>query len=101
MGQEPTFILVEENILENGKMIRGMDKEHIIIVMGINMLENGKMISTMGKEKKFGVMVVNMKVNGIMGYQKIIRIKVNHINQPLLGWYAEFKKSVKTVQELV
>ena len=40
-----------------------MEKEHIIIIMEINILENGKKVESMEREYFIGLMVQDMKEN--------------------------------------
>ena len=49
-----------------GLMINRLDMGHIYIQMEQDMMENGKVISKMEKEKKIGLMVLHMKVNMLM-----------------------------------
>ena len=50
METEPTYGLMEKNMLEGGKTAIKMDKELIYGLMEKNMLENIKMMNFMGKE---------------------------------------------------
>ena len=44
MDKEYVLILMERNMMENGKMITGMEMEIFLILMETNMMEIGKMI---------------------------------------------------------
>ena len=86
MEKEYLYGLTEINMMENGKMIRNMEKEYLNLMMAefmkvnikmtkemekeyinglteINMMENGKMIREMEKEYLNFLMEVIMKVN--------------------------------------
>lgn len=64
MVQESSSILMEQNMMANGKMIFDMDLEHIYIPMAINMKETG--IMTFNKEWELITtrMETFIKVNG-------------------------------------
>ena len=48
---------------ENGKTIKHMDKELILMLMVLSILESGEMINKKVMVKKFGQMVPNIKDN--------------------------------------
>jgi len=55
-----------KDMKEIGKMIKGKEKEYIIIIMMINMTEIIKMIKKKEKEYIILVMVSDMKGNGMV-----------------------------------
>ena len=50
IAKEPQNMKTETRMLESGKIIKDMEKEHIDMQMETNMLGNGKMMILMGKE---------------------------------------------------
>ena len=50
-------------MMENGKMIRQMEREYIYMLMGLNTKETGRMISNMEGELKTGQIMQNMMEN--------------------------------------
>ena len=66
IDMEYIIIQMEINMKENGKMVNLMDMEYIIFQMEINMKVYGKMIKEMDMEYSIFQMEINMKVNGKM-----------------------------------
>jgi hypothetical protein len=58
---------------DNGKMIKLMVMDRILMLMELPMSENGKMTNNMEKESKHGQMVQNMKAN-IMKGRKMVKV---------------------------
>ena len=50
-------------MMENGKMIRQMEREYIYMLMGLNTKEIGRMINSMVGEWKTGQIMQNMMEN--------------------------------------
>ena len=69
MEQEYSLGLMETNMMEIGKMTRGMEKEYTLWLMETNMMDIGKIIRRMEKEytmlmeKDISIMVVKRKKN--------------------------------------
>lgn len=57
------FMQMVTSTRANGRMIRLMGREHILIVMVPNIKENGKMTNSMGMVSNNGLMELSMKVN--------------------------------------
>ena len=79
MDKEPSLIKAE-NMFDNIKIIKGMDKALILMPTEKNILENGENINIMAKEPTTILMEINMAVNGIK--QNILNL--NHQTFPLL-----------------
>mgnify|MGYP003306536908 CR=1 FL=1 len=77
MVKELYIMIVEiKNIMKvNGKMVKRMEKGHIIILLATHIRVNGKIIKRMDKELKFGIVEINTWVNTKMiRYTKALKL---------------------------
>ena len=66
MEKESISLLMEESMMESGKMVTCMEKESISMLMDMFMMVNGKMIRSMEKEFLSMLVEKRLMVCGIM-----------------------------------